>query len=132
MSEQRLTPITLAIISDKGNILFESSITYNVFHPSPEGKYIYSTMNIMGGNSAKDINLYTPNGMKTSLKGLEEFGIQHAGVKFVDENHLIIFGILDSKEVCMYYCNLNDAYLDVLWKYKFGKPSLIFNYLYEL
>ena len=118
------------IISNKGNVLFESPSTYNVFHPSPDGEYIYSTMNIMGGTPKKDINLYRLDGTKISLKGLEEFGIQQSGVKFVDKNHLIIFGILDSKEICMYYCNLNNNHLDILWKYKFKKSSLIFNYLY--
>ena len=118
------------IISDKGNILFESSFTYNVFHPSPNGKYIYSTMNIMGGNPPKDINLYTTSGIKISLKGLEKLDIQHSGIKFFDENHLIIFGISDSKGICMYFCKLKDNYLDLLWKYNFEKSSLIFNYLY--
>jgi len=108
------------IISNEGQILYESPISKSYYYPSPDGNYVYENINMMGTTRQKEIRVYNVYGEKITIIGLENYQIRNIRIKFATTSHLIAFIEQENSDsILMLFCEFNKGNITVLWDYEF-------------
>lgn len=119
------------ILSKKGDVLFTKTLGGTRLIPSPDGKYLYKSTGVVGGQAITEFELYNTDGSLANIKGFDTKDIINIRLKFVSNDYIlacILKKIKGKYSNYLQFLKFENETITPLWEYELDRQNLSGNF----